>query len=69
MGLRLEDANPRFKAEFPKVVAMLRGEDLGELEGDKAFQRCKTNPIPVLSTAVSPAATNRRPGMMMYASV
>lgn len=59
MGLRLEDANPRFKAEFPKVVAMLRGEELGELAGDKAFQRCKTNPIPVLSTAVSPAAARR----------
>lgn len=59
MGLRLEDANPRFKAEFPKVVAMLRGEQLGELAGDKAFQRCKTNPIPVLSTAVSPAAARR----------
>ena len=59
MGLRLEDANPRFKAEFPKIVAMLRGEELGELEGDKAFQRCKTNPIPVLSTAVSPAAARR----------
>jgi len=59
MGLRLEDANPKFKAEFPKVVAMLRGEELGELEGDKAFQRCKTHPIPVLSTAVSPAAARR----------
>ncbi|MEO5840147.1 MAG: LLM class flavin-dependent oxidoreductase [Acidimicrobiales bacterium] len=59
MGLRLEDANPAFKAEFPKVVAMLRGEQLGELEGDRAFQRCKTNPIPVLSTAVSPAAARR----------
>lgn len=59
MGLRLEDANPKFKAEFPKVVAMLRGEELGELEGDKAFQRCKEKPIPVLSTAVSPAAARR----------
>ena len=59
MGLRLEDANPKFKAEFPKVVAMLRGEELGELAGDKAFQRCKEHPIPVLSTAVSPAAARR----------
>jgi alkanesulfonate monooxygenase SsuD/methylene tetrahydromethanopterin reductase-like flavin-dependent oxidoreductase (luciferase family) len=59
MGLRLEDATPRFKAELPKIVAMLRGDALGELEGDKALQRCKTNPIPVLSTAVSPAAARR----------
>jgi alkanesulfonate monooxygenase SsuD/methylene tetrahydromethanopterin reductase-like flavin-dependent oxidoreductase (luciferase family) len=59
MGMRLEDANAKFKAEFPTVVAMLRGEQLGGLEGDKALQRCRTNPIPVLSTAVSPAAARR----------
>jgi alkanesulfonate monooxygenase SsuD/methylene tetrahydromethanopterin reductase-like flavin-dependent oxidoreductase (luciferase family) len=59
MGLRVEDAATRFKAEFPRVVAMLRGEDLGGLEGDRAFQRCRAHPIPVLSTAVSPAAARR----------
>ena len=59
MGKQLADASADFKAELPKLVAMLRGEDLNGLEGDKAFQRCREHPIPVISTAVSPAAARR----------
>jgi alkanesulfonate monooxygenase SsuD/methylene tetrahydromethanopterin reductase-like flavin-dependent oxidoreductase (luciferase family) len=59
MDLELDDAVPRFKRDLPRVVAMLRGEDLGLLEGDKAFQRCQEHPVPVLSAAVSPTAARR----------
>jgi alkanesulfonate monooxygenase SsuD/methylene tetrahydromethanopterin reductase-like flavin-dependent oxidoreductase (luciferase family) len=59
MDLELADAIPRFKRDLPRVVSMLRGEDLGELAGDKAFQRCVDNPVPVLSAAVSPTAARR----------
>jgi alkanesulfonate monooxygenase SsuD/methylene tetrahydromethanopterin reductase-like flavin-dependent oxidoreductase (luciferase family) len=59
MDLELDDAVPRFKRDLPRVVAMLRGEDLGQLEGDKAFQRCREKPVPVLSAAVSPTAARR----------
>ncbi len=38
---------------------MLRGEDLGELANDAALCRCATNPVPVLSAAVSNAAAIR----------
>jgi alkanesulfonate monooxygenase SsuD/methylene tetrahydromethanopterin reductase-like flavin-dependent oxidoreductase (luciferase family) len=59
MGLRLEDAVPRFKAFLPKVSAMLRGEDLGGLAGDRALVRCAAQPIPVTTAAMSPAACRR----------
>jgi alkanesulfonate monooxygenase SsuD/methylene tetrahydromethanopterin reductase-like flavin-dependent oxidoreductase (luciferase family) len=59
MGLHVEDAVPRFKAELPRIVDMLRGRDLHGLDGDRAFQRCATHPVPVLSAAVSPAAARR----------
>ncbi len=59
MGCSLADAVPRFKAELPWLVAMLRGEDLGELSGDRALQACRTSPVPVLSAAASEAAARR----------
>ena len=59
MDLDLGDAVTRFKADLPRVVAMLRGEDLGELDGDPALQRCAAAPVTVLSAAVSPAAGRR----------
>jgi hypothetical protein len=49
----------RFKAELPRLVAMLRGEDLGPVDGDPALQACRRYPVPVLSAAVSVAATVR----------
>jgi hypothetical protein len=35
MGLHVEDAVPRFKAELPRIVDMLRGRDLHGLDGDR----------------------------------
>ena len=59
MGLELADAGPRFKAELGRVIAMLRGDDLGALAGDPALRRCVDDPVPVLSAAVSPVAARR----------
>jgi alkanesulfonate monooxygenase SsuD/methylene tetrahydromethanopterin reductase-like flavin-dependent oxidoreductase (luciferase family) len=59
MEVPLDEAVTRFKQHLPRVVAMLRGEDLRELEGDLALRRCAERPIPVLSAAVSPAAARR----------
>lgn len=59
MGVPLEEASARFKAELPKIVDMLNGRNLMGLELDRAFQRCATHPIPVLSAAVSKPACRR----------
>ncbi len=48
-----------FRAELPRIVDMLRGRDLRQLEGDPALQACVSSPVPVLSAAVSPAAARR----------
>ena len=48
-----------FTSELPRLVAMLRGEELGALEGDPALLACRDNPVPVLSAAVSVAAAVR----------
>jgi alkanesulfonate monooxygenase SsuD/methylene tetrahydromethanopterin reductase-like flavin-dependent oxidoreductase (luciferase family) len=53
------DALRTFKAELPRLVSMLRGEDLGELAGDPALDASRRNPVPVLSAAVSVAAARR----------
>ena len=58
-GVDQADAVDRFKVELPRLVSMLRGEDLGELEGDPALQACRHAPVPVLSAAVSVAAAAR----------
>ena len=58
-GVDQADAVGRFKAELPRLVAMLRGEDLGELDGDPALRACREAPVPVLSAAVSVAAALR----------
>ena len=49
----------RFKAELPRLVAMLRGEELGVLDGDAALMACRESPVPVLSAAVSVTAARR----------
>jgi alkanesulfonate monooxygenase SsuD/methylene tetrahydromethanopterin reductase-like flavin-dependent oxidoreductase (luciferase family) len=48
-----------FRSELPRIVDMLRGRDLRQLQGDPALQACATRPVPVLSAAVSPAAARR----------
>ena len=58
-GIEQADAVDRFKSELPRLVAMLRGEDLGTLEGDPALLACRQTPVPVLSAAVSVAAAVR----------
>jgi len=58
-GVNQADTVDRFKSELPRLVAMLRGEDLGQLEGDPALLACRRNPVPVLSAAVSVAAAVR----------
>ena len=59
MEVPFDEAVPRFKRQLPRIVGMLRGADLGDLEGDLALHRCAEHPIPVLSAAVSPAAARR----------
>ncbi len=58
-GVRQRESVDRFKSELPRLVAMLRGEDLGKLEGDRALLACRGEPVPVLSAAVSAAAAVR----------
>jgi alkanesulfonate monooxygenase SsuD/methylene tetrahydromethanopterin reductase-like flavin-dependent oxidoreductase (luciferase family) len=59
MVIPFEDAVSRFKTRLPQIVDMLRGRNLGVLEGDKALQRCAASPVPVLSAAASTAAARR----------
>ncbi len=58
-GMRQSDSIERFKSELPRLVAMLRGEDLGQLDGDPALRACRQSPVPVLSAAVSLGAAVR----------
>jgi alkanesulfonate monooxygenase SsuD/methylene tetrahydromethanopterin reductase-like flavin-dependent oxidoreductase (luciferase family) len=58
-GMDPADAVPAFKAELGRLVAMLRGEELGPVEGDPALRACRADPVPVLSAAVSTAAATR----------
>jgi alkanesulfonate monooxygenase SsuD/methylene tetrahydromethanopterin reductase-like flavin-dependent oxidoreductase (luciferase family) len=58
-GVDQRRAVTAYKEELPRFVAMLRGEDLGDLAGDPALDECRSNPVPVLSAAVSIAAARR----------
>jgi alkanesulfonate monooxygenase SsuD/methylene tetrahydromethanopterin reductase-like flavin-dependent oxidoreductase (luciferase family) len=55
MEVALADAVPLFKTRLPRIVEMLQGRDLRELEGDPALHECATSPIAVLSAAASTA--------------
>ncbi len=59
MEIPLDEAVPLFKARLPRIVDLLAGRDLGELEGDRALQRCAGSPVPVLSAAASTGAARR----------
>jgi alkanesulfonate monooxygenase SsuD/methylene tetrahydromethanopterin reductase-like flavin-dependent oxidoreductase (luciferase family) len=59
MDADLADAVPRFKRDLPRLAAMLRGEGLGDLAGDAALAACAAAPVPLVSTAMSPAAVRR----------
>jgi alkanesulfonate monooxygenase SsuD/methylene tetrahydromethanopterin reductase-like flavin-dependent oxidoreductase (luciferase family) len=58
-GVSQAESVDRFKSELPRLVAMLRGEDLGQLDGDPALLACRLHPVPVLSAAVSVTAAVR----------
>ncbi|MGO8871650.1 MAG: LLM class flavin-dependent oxidoreductase [Acidimicrobiales bacterium] len=58
-GMDPADAVRLFKSELPRLVAMLRGEDLRHVAGDPALRACRGDPVPVLSAAVSVAAAKR----------
>jgi alkanesulfonate monooxygenase SsuD/methylene tetrahydromethanopterin reductase-like flavin-dependent oxidoreductase (luciferase family) len=62
MDLPPDQATTRFKAELPRIIDMLRGKDLHGLDEDRAFQQCALHPVPVLSAAVSVAASRRAAG-------
>ena len=62
MGVPFEEAVPLFKTRLPEVVDLLRGRNLGVLQGDRALQRCVASPVPVLSAAASLAAARRAAG-------
>jgi alkanesulfonate monooxygenase SsuD/methylene tetrahydromethanopterin reductase-like flavin-dependent oxidoreductase (luciferase family) len=58
-GVNQRTAVDRFKTELPRLVALLRGAELGDLEGDPALLACRRDPVPVLSAAVSAPAAVR----------
>lgn len=58
-GMDPGDAVPRYKSELPRLVAMLRGLDLGDVAGDGALCACRDDPVPVLSAAMSVSAAKR----------
>jgi alkanesulfonate monooxygenase SsuD/methylene tetrahydromethanopterin reductase-like flavin-dependent oxidoreductase (luciferase family) len=62
MEVPFEEAVPLFKTRLPEIVDMLRGRNLGVLNGDLALQRCLASPVPVLSAAASTAAARRAAG-------
>jgi alkanesulfonate monooxygenase SsuD/methylene tetrahydromethanopterin reductase-like flavin-dependent oxidoreductase (luciferase family) len=59
MDVPFDDKVDRFRTALPRLVALLRGEDLGPLAGDLALQSCTRDPIRVISTALSPPAVRR----------
>jgi alkanesulfonate monooxygenase SsuD/methylene tetrahydromethanopterin reductase-like flavin-dependent oxidoreductase (luciferase family) len=59
MDVPVGDAVPLFTERLPRIVQMLHGRDLRELEGDRALQECVGAPIPVLSAAASVTAARR----------
>ena len=58
-GVKQADSIALFKSELPRLVAMLRGHGLGQLDGDPALRACRQNPVRVLSAAVSATAAIR----------
>ena len=59
MDLPTGSAVDVFRRELPRIVDMLQGRDLRQLNGDPALRACAKRPVPVLSAAASPAAARR----------
>jgi alkanesulfonate monooxygenase SsuD/methylene tetrahydromethanopterin reductase-like flavin-dependent oxidoreductase (luciferase family) len=59
MDVAIGEAVDRFKGQLPRLVDMLRGRDLRELQDDPALRLCTEHPIAVLSAAASTGAARR----------
>jgi alkanesulfonate monooxygenase SsuD/methylene tetrahydromethanopterin reductase-like flavin-dependent oxidoreductase (luciferase family) len=59
MDVPFDELVERFRAGLPRLAALLRGEDLGKLAGDRALEGCARRPVTVISTAMSRAAARR----------
>jgi alkanesulfonate monooxygenase SsuD/methylene tetrahydromethanopterin reductase-like flavin-dependent oxidoreductase (luciferase family) len=58
-GADFDERNQRFRGQLPRLVELLRGEELGSLAGDLALAACTADPITVIATALSPGAVRR----------
>jgi alkanesulfonate monooxygenase SsuD/methylene tetrahydromethanopterin reductase-like flavin-dependent oxidoreductase (luciferase family) len=59
MGLTKDALTPRFAAGMATVAGALSGTEPGLLAGDPAVARCASDPIPILSAAMSTVAVQR----------
>jgi alkanesulfonate monooxygenase SsuD/methylene tetrahydromethanopterin reductase-like flavin-dependent oxidoreductase (luciferase family) len=59
MDVPFDELIDRFRAGLPRLTALLRGEELGLLAGDRALEACARRPVTVISTAMSRAAARR----------
>jgi alkanesulfonate monooxygenase SsuD/methylene tetrahydromethanopterin reductase-like flavin-dependent oxidoreductase (luciferase family) len=59
VGTTKENLTARFAEGMTSVSGMLLGRDPGPLPDDPAIERCATDPIPVVSAAMSVAACRR----------
>jgi alkanesulfonate monooxygenase SsuD/methylene tetrahydromethanopterin reductase-like flavin-dependent oxidoreductase (luciferase family) len=59
MGVTKDDLTSRFASALAVVAGALSGTDPGPLAGDVAVARCRANPVPVVSAAMSHAAVRR----------
>ncbi len=59
MGTTKDDLGPRFASALEALARMLVGDAPGALAGDPAVAACATDPVPLVSAAMSPAAVRR----------
>lgn len=59
MGTDKVDLVERFAGQLDELCALLSGRDPGRLSNDPAIASCVSDPIPVLSAAMSPGAIRR----------
>ena len=59
MDVPFDTKGARYRAGLPRLAAMLRGEDLDDLAGDRALRACLESPITVIGTAMSEPAARR----------
>jgi alkanesulfonate monooxygenase SsuD/methylene tetrahydromethanopterin reductase-like flavin-dependent oxidoreductase (luciferase family) len=63
MDVPFDELMDRFRAGLPRLAALLRGDDLGLLTGDRALEACRRRPVTVISTALSAPAARRAAGV------